>query len=1103
MPHVCSGGGKGAEGPTDRRALRPRFVGDCVTLREQSRRCYRWTRGTFALEVAGPATADITPSRDAGAIAQAIADPLAPGVLTSASFQTIPPAPSNTPECSDGLDNDGDGKIDTGAGGDPGCPNAADNREQEDAPPECSDGEDNDGDGKTDFAGGDAGCSSAADLDEGSEGQSLVAECSDGLDNDFDGQTDFSGGDPGCAGSSDNREEDDRQPQCSDGFDNDGDGATDFAGADPGCDSAQDDEEEDDFPNPAPECSDGFDNDDDGQTDFGFDVGCSSIADVDEFSEGDPIPSTPECSDGEDNDLDGLTDFAGADPGCFSSSDNREEDDAVAQCSDGEDNDFDDDTDLADPGCDSATDNDEGSDGLPPGEDPNPTAIVDSSLAGLPFSGPTWGMLTSGNSTFADDPNSSGSTGQSNGGGDGGHGPSFHDVVTLRVNLAVPANVNCLSVDFRFLSDEFPEFVGDSVNDAFVAELDVSDFSADSTQNNRVVAPHNFAFDGQGNVISINTTGATEMSAAAAAGTTYDGATPRLRAFTPITPGVHALYLSIFDQGDSIYDSAVFLDNLVLFATPAGSCGTGATPLPPDTTITAGPSGTTTDDTPTFEFTATEAGSTFECRLDAGDWLPCTTPHTTAPLAAGEHTFYVRARGPAGGVDPTPASRTFTVDGAPDTAITSGPSGPTSANTPTFEFSSTEGGSAFERKLDDAADWTPCPSPHTAAALADGPHTIEVRAKDGAGNADPTPASGSFTVDTTPPDTVITSGPAGPTSDSTPTFEFNAPGEPGATFECKIDDAVDWTACPPPHTTAVLSDGQHTFQVRAKDGAGNMDQTPASRTFTVDTAPPDTVITSGPAGPTTDSTPTFEFTATEAGSTLECSLDGGAWFACSSGHTTGALADGQHTFQVRARDAVGNLDPTPASRTFTVNTVTPPPGPSCDGQPATKVGTAGKDKIVGTNGRDVIVALGGRDKISGKRGNDVICAGGGDDKVAAGDGDDVVKGEDGNDGLRGGSGDDDISGGDGADSIWGDRGDDDLSGGAGRDRVKGGAGADEARGEDGNDGLFGNTGNDQLFGAEGRDKLSGGPGNDHLDGGPQRDRCRGGSGTNQRVSCES
>jgi VCBS repeat-containing protein len=73
------------------------------------------------------------------------------------------------PQCSDGQDNDGDGKTDFGGNGDPGCESATDDSESPDLPPPplaaCSDGQDNDGDGKTDFP-ADPGCSSASDEDE-------------------------------------------------------------------------------------------------------------------------------------------------------------------------------------------------------------------------------------------------------------------------------------------------------------------------------------------------------------------------------------------------------------------------------------------------------------------------------------------------------------------------------------------------------------------------------------------------------------------------------------------------------------------------------------------------------------------------------------------------------------------------------------------------------------------------------------------------------------------------------------------------------------------------------------------------------------------------
>ena len=84
----------------------------------------------------------------------------------------------------------------------------------------------------------------------------------------------------------------------------------------------------------------------------------------------------------------------------------------------------------------------------------------------------------------------------------------------------------------------------------------------------------------------------------------------------------------------------------------------------PDTAITEGPSGTTTDPTPTFSFSS-EPGAGFECALDGDGFAACSSPHTTAPLANGSHTFAVRAKDPAGNVDPSPATRDFTVDAPP------------------------------------------------------------------------------------------------------------------------------------------------------------------------------------------------------------------------------------------------------------------------------------------------------------------------------------------------------------------------------------------------------------------------------------------------------
>jgi hypothetical protein len=98
--------------------------------------------------------------------------------------------------------------------------------------------------------------------------------------------------------------------------------------------------------------------------------------------------------------------------------------------------------------------------------------------------------------------------------------------------------------------------------------------------------------------------------------------------------------------------------------------------------------------------------------------------------------------------------------------------------------------------------------------------------------------------------------------------------------------------------------------VRATDTTGNTDATPAFRTWTVDTMAPHTDIHSGPSGPTNDVTPTFTFSS-EAGATFECSLDGAAFSPCTSPKTYTNLPDGHHTWDVRATDRAGNVEPPP------------------------------------------------------------------------------------------------------------------------------------------------------------------------------------------------
>ena len=256
--------------------------------------------------------------------------------------------------------------------------------------------------------------------------------------------------------------------------------------------------------------------------------------------------------------------------------------------------------------------------------------------------------------------------------------------------------------------------------------------------------------------------------------------------------------------------------------------------LPPDTTIDSGPTGLTNDRNPSFGFSSSEAGSTFECRLDGGDWESCSSEARYELLDDGNHTFAARAIDPAGNTDPTPATRSFTVDTVlAEMSIDSGPPELTNQAVATFTFSSPEADATFECALN-SFDFAPCSSPVSYNDLGDSSFRFLVRAIDAAGNFDPDHAWGyEFTVDRTAPGVVIDLGPSGPTPDSTPTFGFQV--DEDDRVECSIDKGTPaFGPCSGPDThtpSAALAAGSYTFRVRAWDEAGN--NTTRTRAFSV------------------------------------------------------------------------------------------------------------------------------------------------------------------------------------------------------------------------------------------------------------------------------
>ncbi len=186
--------------------------------------------------------------------------------------------------------------------------------------------------------------------------------------------------------------------------------------------------------------------------------------------------------------------------------------------------------------------------------DGSAVGVVPHSLGtGFPSKGGSFAILATGTAATAETDNNSESTSTTLTGLNNTQG---NDMVQLTLELRVPTGATCMSFDFSFYSEEFPEFVGTTFNDVFTAELNGTDLTI---VGNQVIAPLNFAFDSDGNLISVNTV----FGVTANTGTTYDGATPFIRANSPIDAGATSvtLTLSIQDLGDSIYDSAVFIDN--------------------------------------------------------------------------------------------------------------------------------------------------------------------------------------------------------------------------------------------------------------------------------------------------------------------------------------------------------------------------------------------------------------------------------------------------------------------------------------------------------------------------------------------------------------
>ena len=408
-----------------------------------------------------------------------------------------------------------------------------------------------------------------------------------------------------------------------------------------------------------------------------------------------------------------------------------------------------------------------------------------------------------------------------------------------------------------------------------------------------------------------------------------------------------------YDNGDrQLFDletDPAEIDNLF------GASGSGATVASmeakltgllepnPATTIVTGPwpTGDPTSRIAAFTFFSPSRFSTYRCRLIRDGtpeaWHVCDgESDIIGGLADGDYVFEVVGTDEFGNVDPTPASRSFTVrSSGPAVSIDAHPPSAQSSGSAAFGFSSPVAGANLECRLSlwggSAGAWAPCQSEAVATftGLTEGWWSFEVRAQDPVTQSWSAPPAESLVhVDTTGPSFEMAQGPLSPTSSRSADLRFVPLEAVQGAVLCRLDghSAVDCS-----HgrfTVTGLTKGPHTLRVTASDALGTIAST--NFTWSVDFGPPGIRIARSPDRFTPSTTAVFRLWSRNDPTVFLCSLDDLPEMPCDPNETFGPLADGPHRLTVWGLDAAMNRSEALIYR-WDVDTI--PPGLILTGTP--------------------------------------------------------------------------------------------------------------------------------------------------------------------------
>jgi len=215
----------------------------------------------------------------------------------------------------------------------------------------------------------------------------------------------------------------------------------------------------------------------------------------------------------------------------------------------------------------------------------------------------------------------------------------------------------------------------------------------------------------------------------------------------------------------------------------------------------------------------------------------------------------------------------------PAVHVTSGPPAQSARSIAAFAFSATKSATTFSCRLDDRA-WQSCAGAASYSGLAEGSHVVSIMPTDRYGIAAAGARTVSWRVDLTAPETLLLA--VRPTLGASGEASFVS--ETAAGFECRLDGGP-WAACASP----VTAPSGTTVEVRARDAAGNVDQTLATAL----------IAPQGGAIPFGSASASFVVAGNRASSTLQCRLNGLDWAPCPASLAFTDLRYGPQSLAVR------------------------------------------------------------------------------------------------------------------------------------------------------------------------------------------------------------